>query len=246
MKSTDDDTGGRTSPCHTTTPTISYRVIVSALALRVRELLMGRLKQLRINTSGALVLMQDVEIIYGCFALPPLPLAPTADGPGASASGGAKPSGGGGGGRDSGNVAALDDESTAGKVNAPEVKKAFDELKEVVGLFIVPPENLKGLMEHGFLAEQDRNDLFIFVSNRADFRVHGFMAPWVKATFGADVRDVASPGPEDAATGSGGSPYSGNAGRQPAAGSRGASPVAAAPEGGGGRSSPASRLGFGK
>ena len=206
-------------------------MIVSALALRVRELLMGRLKHLRINTSGALVLMQDVEIIYGCFALPPLLPAPANA---AVAAAGA--------------AAALDDddESAAGsKVNAPEVKKAFDELKEVVGLFIVPPENLKGLMEHGFLAEQDRNDLFVFVSNRADFRVHGFMAPWVKAIFGADVRDeAASPtGPEEAGSGS---PYSGggdHAGRQQQPlGSRSASPVPDA----GGRSSPASRLGFGR
>lgn len=211
-----------------------HRVIVSALALRVRELLMGRLKHLRINTSGALVLMQDVEIIYGCFALPPLLPAP-ANAAGAAAGAAAAPDDDG------------DESAAENKVNAPEVKKAFDELKEVVGLFIVPPENLKGLMEHGFLAEQDRNDLFVFVSNRADFRVHGFMAPWVKAIFGADVRDeAASPtGPEEAGSGS---PYSGGGGghagrqQQQQPGSRSASPVPDA----GGRSSPASRLGFGR
>lgn len=138
---------------------------------------MARLKQLRINTSGALILMQDVEIIYGCFALPPL--APTAV---AAAVGDA------------------DANTKAGAavggsvVNAPEVKAAFNNLKEVAGLFCVEPQNLKGLMEHGYLSTQDRGDLFILVSNRADFRSHGFMAPWVKTVFGPDVRDEGTGG----------------------------------------------------
>ena len=169
---------------------------------------MGRLKQLRINTSGALVLMQDVEIIYGCFALPPL--APPKPPPQQQQQ---QPGG-----------AVVDgmDESGSSKVNAPEVKRAFDALKEVVGLFIVPPEHLKGLMEHGYLANQDRDELLLFVANRADFRVHGFLAPWVKGVFGNAVRDGAtSPVPE---AGGADSPYSG---------SRAGSPVPAGGQQGG-------------
>ena len=47
----------------------SYRVIVRTLGLRVQEIMLSRIKQIKINTSGALVLMQDVEIIYGCLLI---------------------------------------------------------------------------------------------------------------------------------------------------------------------------------
>jgi hypothetical protein len=44
------------------------------------------------------------------------------------------------------------------------------QLKEIVGLFIVPPENLKGLMEHGHLAQMERTELFHYISQRNDYR----------------------------------------------------------------------------
>ena len=44
------------------------------------------------------------------------------------------------------------------------------QIKEVVGLFMVLPENLKGLMEHGFLAQQDRVELWEYIRQRADVR----------------------------------------------------------------------------
>lgn len=87
------------------------RVIVSALALRVQDLLMNRIKQLRINTSGALVLMQDVEIIYGCFALPSL--NGKADGKGNGNDTVSSSSG---------------DSLPAAAHQAPEVKTAYDEV----------------------------------------------------------------------------------------------------------------------
>jgi hypothetical protein len=43
------------------------------------------------------------------------------------------------------------------------------QLKEVVGLFIVPPENLKGLMEHGHLASMGPKELYFFIRQRQDF-----------------------------------------------------------------------------
>lgn len=197
-----------------------HSVIVSSLALRVQALLMARLKQLRINTSGALVLMQDVEIIYGCFALPPL----AATGPTATAAGAEASMDGGA--------------ASSSSVNAPDVKKVFDDLKEVAGLFCVDPQNLKGLMEHGYLSTQDKSELFLYVCNRADFRHHGFMAPWVKSIFGPDVRDhegtVAGgatsptpPPPEDSLNTGGGSGSRG--------GSRSGSPVAGSSRLGSGR-----------
>ena len=59
------------------------------------------------------------------------------------------------------------------------------QLKEIVGLFIVPPENLKGLMDHGYLARQDRQELFLYISQRADFR-------WDDASYVPEGRQAVS------------------------------------------------------
>lgn len=59
----------------------------------------------------------------------------------------------------------------------------FIQLKEVVGLFIVPPENLKGLMEHGHLANTDRLEIHNYIKQRADYSIHGLRAPYVRALF---------------------------------------------------------------
>jgi hypothetical protein len=40
---------------------------MTTLALRVQEFVLSRIKQVKINNAGALVLMQDVEIIFACF-----------------------------------------------------------------------------------------------------------------------------------------------------------------------------------
>ncbi len=167
-------------------PPNDVRVIVAVLAHRVQALLMSRVKQLRINTSGALVLMQDVEIIQGCFTVLYTEeeeeidaTKKTTTGSGASAPA----------------VAAA--AASAPLIdNVGEIKAAFDELKEVVGLFIVPPANLVGLLDHGYLATQDRNELFLYISMRADFRTHGMISPWVRKIF-ADVREDAIGGEEE-------------------------------------------------
>jgi hypothetical protein len=80
--------------------------------------------------------------------------------------------------------------------NLGEIKAAFDDLKEVVGLFIVPPPNLAGLMNEGFLSTQDRNELFLYISMRADFRTHGMISPWVRNIF-SDVREDVGGGMEE-------------------------------------------------
>jgi len=43
------------------------RPILSNLAVRVEDLLLVRLKQTKINTSGALILQQDVDVIFDAF-----------------------------------------------------------------------------------------------------------------------------------------------------------------------------------
>jgi hypothetical protein len=163
-------------------PPSDVRVIVAALALRIQALLMARMKQLRINTSGALILMQDCEIIFGCFTSLYSPASTNSlGGSDINNEDGANSSKGGAGAPTSLPRAALVD-------NLGEIKAAFDDLKEVVGLFIVPPPNLAGLMSEGFLSTQDRNDLFLYISMRADFRTHGMISPWVRNIF-SDVRE---------------------------------------------------------
>lgn len=192
-------------------PPNDVRVIVAALALRVQALLMSRTKQLRINTSGALILMQDCEIIFGCFTSLYSPPSTTNT---TSSSSGSNEDGGGG------KTTTITSPSKKGAVPVPpsmppsnppgvvlvdnlgEIKAAFDDLKEVVGLFIVPPPNLAGLMNEGFLSTQDRNELFLYISMRADFRMHGMISPWVRNIF-TDVReDVGGRVEEEAAAGS--------------------------------------------
>lgn len=44
------------------------------------------------------------------------------------------------------------------------------QLKEIVGIFIVPPENIKGLIDHGHLANRDKREVYHYISLRADYR----------------------------------------------------------------------------
>jgi len=188
-------------------PPNDVRVIVAALALRVQALLMSRTKQLRINTSGALILMQDCEIISGCFTFLYSPPSTTTSGSSGSSNED---------GEETTMVTSPSKKSAAAAVpslpsippgavlvdNLGEIKAAFDDLKEVVGLFIVPPPNLAGLMNEGFLSTQDRNELFLYISMRADFRTHGMISPWVRNIF-TDVREDVGGGMEEEGTGSG-------------------------------------------
>lgn len=163
-------------------PPNDVRIIVAALALRVQAFLMARMKHLRINTSGALILMQDCEIIFECFLSLYSPASTNAIGCGhINNKGGANSSMGSTGAPTNLPRAALVD-------NFRDIKAAFDDLKEVVGLFIVPPFNLALLMSEGFLSTQDRNELFLYISMRADFRTHGMISPWVRNLF-SDVRE---------------------------------------------------------
>ncbi|KAM3578136.1 hypothetical protein VYU27_000232 [Nannochloropsis oceanica] len=163
-------------------PPNDVRIIVAALALRVQAFLMARMKHLRINTSGALILMQDCEIIFECFLSLYSPASTDAIGCGhINNKGGANSSMGSTGAPTNLPRAALVD-------NFRDIKAAFDDLKEVVGLFIVPPFNLALLMSEGFLSTQDRNELFLYISMRADFRTHGMISPWVRNLF-SDVRE---------------------------------------------------------
>jgi len=151
--------------------------------------------------------MQDCEIISGCFTSLYSPPSTTTSGSSGSSNED---------GEETTMVTSPSKKSAAAAVpslpsippgavlvdNLGEIKAAFDDLKEVVGLFIVPPPNLAGLMNEGFLSTQDRNELFLYISMRADFRTHGMISPWVRNIF-TDVREDVGGGIEEEGTGSG-------------------------------------------
>eukprot|EP00752_Nemacystus_decipiens_P010830 g9629.t1 len=71
------------------------------------------------------------------------------------------------------------------------VTAAAEQLREIVNLYVVPPENLTSLMEQGMLAEMETEELVGFVRMRADYHTGvGSRAQWAKELFPHDDQGV--------------------------------------------------------
>ncbi|CAM9358850.1 unnamed protein product [Chrysoparadoxa australica] len=82
-------------------------------------------------------------------------------------------------------------QSVLGSFGCPKTNAAMEQLREAINLFLVPPENLPGLMETGRLAQMNRDELRHFITGRADYHSHpGIKAPWVKEILGDEPPSI--------------------------------------------------------
>eukprot|EP00903_Cladosiphon_okamuranus_P022367 g20571.t1 len=78
-----------------------------------------------------------------------------------------------------------------GSFGCEAVTSAAEQLREIVNLYVVPPENLTSLMEQGMLAEMKTEELVAFVRMRADYHTGvGSRSQWAKELFPHDDQGV--------------------------------------------------------
>ncbi|CAM9481219.1 unnamed protein product [Discosporangium mesarthrocarpum] len=73
-----------------------------------------------------------------------------------------------------------------GSFDSQEVTSALDGLRELINLFVVPPENLTTLMEQGVMADMGRDELKEFVRIRADYHTGVTRSQWARDLFAED------------------------------------------------------------
>ncbi|CAM9778798.1 unnamed protein product [Choristocarpus tenellus] len=73
-----------------------------------------------------------------------------------------------------------------GNFKCEEVTAAINQLREVINLFVVPPDNLASLMDQGRLADMGRDELKEFVRMRVDYHTGVSRSQWARDLFAED------------------------------------------------------------